>query len=155
MKKFWQSILLAAVTVTVSNTNAWAVGSQTRSATKQSTVNQIAQRDSVCLNITFSNSSSVHYGRLVLGSNGRGLMRVSFYDARSGRQEAIDQVMVLQNSRVGLVLVGYNPVIAGTNRRHPTYAADNFIIRKQPNGDYLFFLLDDAGAQSPTEVSGC
>jgi hypothetical protein len=154
MKKFWQSALLATVAVVASNTNVWAVGSQPAQKTERSSVDRLVQQQPLCLNIAFSNGQIIHRGRLVLGQNGQGMMRVSFRNARSGQDELIDEVMVMRNTPRGLVVLGYNPVFAGTNRRHPTYSADNFIIQRQ-NGQYVFFSVDDAGNQSHTDVSTC
>lgn len=62
-----------------------------------------------------------------------GSMRTRYNDPRLGKQ-AVDQTMYLKNSPDGLVLLGYNPVYAGTNTEHPTYVADNFLFAIEYDG---------------------
>jgi hypothetical protein len=154
MKKMWQSALLATVAVMVSNTNVWALGGRSAQKIESSTSNMVAQRQPLCLNIAFSNGPVIHRGRVVLDRSGRGVMRVGFRD-RNGRETVIEQAMVLRESQRGWLLIGSNPVYAGTRRRAPNYSADNFIIERQPNGDYVVASLDDGGNTSPAEVSTC
>jgi hypothetical protein len=154
MRKMWQSALLATVAVMVGNTNVWAVGGQSAEKMESSTSHKVAQRQPLCLNMAFSNGPIIHRGRVVLDRNGRGVMRVGFL-GRSGRQEVIEQAMVLRKSERGVLLIGSNPVYAGTRRRAVGYAADNFIIERQPNGEYVVVTLDDQGNTSPVEVSAC
>jgi hypothetical protein len=70
-------------------------------------------------------------------------------------EEVIEQAMVLRKTDRGVLLIGSNPVYAGTRRRAVNYAADNFIIERQPDGEYVVVTLDDQGNTSPVEVSAC
>lgn len=80
----------------------------------------------------------------VLVMNGfSGSMRTRYYHPSLGKQ-SVDQTMYLKNSPDGLVLLGYNPVYAGTSRKHP-YIADNFLFAIEPDGSRRFAICDDAG----------
>ncbi|HEY9875965.1 MAG TPA: hypothetical protein V6D12_21215 [Candidatus Obscuribacterales bacterium] len=51
-----------------------------------------------------------------------------------------------------LVLLGYNPVYRGTNTRHPTYSADNFLFQVSPDGSLGVATCDDAGQCSSVDI---
>ncbi|MBW4479976.1 MAG: hypothetical protein KME54_24835 [Tolypothrix brevis GSE-NOS-MK-07-07A] len=72
-----------------------------------------------------------------------GSMRTRYYHPSLGKQ-AVDQTMYLKNSPDGLVLLGYSPVYAGTNRKHPTYSADNFLFAIEPDGSAKVETCDDS-----------
>jgi hypothetical protein len=154
MRKMLQSALLATVAIISSNTGVWAVGSQSAQKVESSAIQQLAQQQPLCLNMAFTNGPVVHRGRLIMGRNGRGTMRVVLSDPRGGGY-AIDQAMVMRSTQRGVLLVGANPVFAGTNRRAPNYVADNFLIESQRDGDYVVVMFDDRGNTSPVEVSAC
>lgn len=63
-----------------------------------------------------------------------GAMRTRYFDPSINKSQVIDQTISLKSSAQGLVLLGYNPVYAGTSTRHPTYAADNFLFSIEPDG---------------------
>lgn len=81
-----------------------------------------------------------------------GIMRTQFFSLNTGETEIVDQTMKLRSSAQGLVLLGYNPVYAGTNTPHPTYSPDNFLFQMQPDGTTVVFTCDDAGRCSPVEI---
>jgi hypothetical protein len=81
-----------------------------------------------------------------------GVMRTSYFDPKIGSKQIVDQEMRLKSSSQGLVLLGYNPVYAGTSRRHPTYAADNFLFSIDPDGSLRAFTCDDRKQCSAVDV---
>ena len=81
----------------------------------------------------------------VLVMNGySGAMRIRYFDPNVNRSQVVDQGISLKSSAEGLILVGYNPVYAGTSRRHPTYVADNFLFAIQPDGSLAAYTCDYA-----------
>jgi hypothetical protein len=89
----------------------------------------------------------------VLTMNGySGTMRTRYYNALTRRAEAVDQTMKVGASARGLLVVGYTPVYAGTNTRHPTYSPDSFLFQVNPDGSRRSFTCDDRGACSPVEI---
>lgn len=72
-----------------------------------------------------------------------GAMRTIYFHPQHRRTIAIDQVMRLKSSSRGLILLGYNPVYAGTRTR-AAYNADNFLFQVRPNGTLLVFTCDNA-----------
>lgn len=72
-----------------------------------------------------------------------GSMRTKYYDPSRGKQ-AVDQTMYLKSSPDGLVLLGYNPVYAGTTIKHPTYVADNFLFAIEYDGSAKAAICDDS-----------
>lgn len=81
-----------------------------------------------------------------------GMMRTRFFNPNIGETEMVDQTMQLRSSAQGLVLLGYDPVYAGTNTPNPTYSPDNFLFQIQPDGTFFAFTCDDAGRCSPVEI---
>ncbi|WP_258169613.1 hypothetical protein [Nostoc sp. 'Peltigera membranacea cyanobiont' N6] len=81
-----------------------------------------------------------------------GMMRTRYFDSRINRSEVVDQEINLKSSPQGLVLLGYNPVYPGTSRRHPTYAADNFLFSVEPDGSVIAYTCDDLRRCSAVDV---
>ena len=81
-----------------------------------------------------------------------GALRVSYFDPQTRKKATIDEVMKLMSSSRGLVLLGYNPVYAGTSISHPTYAADNFVFSVQPDGSLVAATCDDQKRCSSVDV---
>ena len=50
------------------------------------------------------------------------------------------------------IKAGYNPVYAGTSRRHPTYVADNFLFAIQPDGSLAAYTCDYARQCSAVSI---
>jgi hypothetical protein len=89
----------------------------------------------------------------VLSMNGySGRMRTRYFDPNINRTQVVDQTMSLRSSSRGLVLLGYNPVYAGTNTPHPTYNADNFLFQISPDGSLGVATCDDAGQCSDVDI---
>ncbi|MEH2092295.1 MULTISPECIES: hypothetical protein [unclassified Nostoc] len=81
-----------------------------------------------------------------------GMMRTRYFDSRINRSQVVDQEINLKSSPQGLVLLGYNPVYPGTSRRHPTYAADNFLFSVEPDGSVIAYTCDDLRRCSAVDV---
>lgn len=81
-----------------------------------------------------------------------GGMRTRYFDPQSRRSTAVDQTMTLKSSANGLVLLGSNPVYAGTRTRHPTYSADNFLFQIRPDGTTVAFTCDYNLQCSPVDI---
>lgn len=91
--------------------------------------------------LTFSADGIVHQGVLVMKGY-YGVLRVRYFDPSIRKRSAIDQYMKLKSSSKGLILLGYNPVYAGTSVSHPTYIADNFLFSIQPDGSLVAVTCD-------------
>jgi hypothetical protein len=81
-----------------------------------------------------------------------GVMRTRYFDSSINRRQVVDQEISLKSSPQGLVLLGYNPVYPGTSRRHPTYAADNFLFSVEPDGSVIAYTCDDLQRCSAVDV---
>jgi hypothetical protein len=92
--------------------------------------------------LTYSVNGTVYKGYLIMRGY-YGDLRVSYFDPEIRKKATIDQKMKLMSSSQGLVLLGYNPVYAGTSISHPTYAADNFVFAVQPDGSLVAFTCDE------------
>jgi hypothetical protein len=88
-----------------------------------------------------------------LSMKGRiGKMRIQYFDEDANQSDTVDQIMVLASCTGGLILFGYNPTSASTNQRHPSYSADNLILKREVNGDMRIINEDDQGARVPVEM---
>jgi hypothetical protein len=101
--------------------------------------------------LTFSMNGIVNKGYLIMKGY-YGVMRVSYFDPSVRKKVSIDEKMRLMSSSQGLVLVGYNPVYAGTSISHPNYAADNFLFSIQPDGSLVAVTCDDREQCSSVDV---
>ncbi len=81
-----------------------------------------------------------------------GVMVTQYYDPQCQCTQKVQQTMRLKSSAHGLLILGYNPRYAGTNKRHPTYQADNFLYQITPYGERKFVTCDDGGQCSPVEI---
>ena len=81
-----------------------------------------------------------------------GVMRTRYFDSSINKKQVVDQEISLKSSPQGLVLLGYNPVYPGTSRRHPTYAADNFLFSVEPDGSLTAYTCDDLRQCSAVDV---
>lgn len=101
--------------------------------------------------LKFSVNGIVHES--VVAMNGySGAMRTKYFNPNLRRTQVVDQTIRLKSSSQGLILVGYNPVYAGTTRRHPTYNADNFLISVQPDGSRTIYTCDTARQCSAVDM---
>lgn len=101
--------------------------------------------------LTFSIDGIVYKGYLIMRGY-YGALRVSYFDPHTRNKATIDEQMELMSSSQGLVLLGYNPVYAGTSISHPTYIADNFGFSVQPDGSLLSVTCDNQERCSSVDV---
>ncbi|MGF1934395.1 MAG: hypothetical protein RM347_008335 [Nostoc sp. ChiQUE02] len=94
----------------------------------------------------------VVYQSVLVMSGYSGVMRTRYFDSRINQKQVVDQEISLKSSSQGLVLLGYNPVYPGTSRRHPTYAADNFLFSVEPDGSVIAYTCDDLQQCSSVDV---
>jgi len=81
-----------------------------------------------------------------------GAMRIQYFNTATNAKDMVDQMMVLASCPQGLLFVGLNPVTSNTNNPHPTYSADNILVRRETNGTTTLLLIDDQGVVSPVEI---
>ncbi|MDZ8065262.1 MAG: hypothetical protein RMY64_06425 [Nostoc sp. DedQUE08] len=81
-----------------------------------------------------------------------GVMRTRYFNPSINQKQGVDQNISLKSSPQGLVLLGYNPVYAGTSRRHPTYAADNFLFSVEPDGSLTAYTCDERRQCSAVDI---
>lgn len=161
MRKIWHSVVLAVAIAVCGQSNVRVLAEITRDAlpqtpvkTQQRSVSQ--SRRPICANMAFRNSAGIlHQGKLMLNRSGNGAMQVQFFNAGTNRPEAVIQAMTVRDSEYGVLIIGSNPVYAGTRTRHPTYHPDNFLLRAGDNGDYAIYAFDGQGQQGQVEISTC
>ncbi len=101
--------------------------------------------------LSYSTSGIIHESVLLM--NGYyGALVTKYFNAETGKTEIVSQTMQLKSSASGLILLGFNPVYAGTKRRHPTYSPDNFVFQVQPSGKAVVWTCDDARRCSPVDL---
>lgn len=94
---------------------------------------------------------SRHEGSLHMEGR-KGKMIIQYFNESTNQTETVDQTMVLASCTRGLVMFGFNPVFADTGQKHPTYAADNLIYRREINGDTTIINKDDRGVTVPVKI---
>ncbi|MHC5729575.1 MAG: hypothetical protein ACYTXY_36715, partial [Nostoc sp.] len=102
-------------------------------------------------NLRYSIDGIVYQSVLVMEGYS-GMMRTRYFDPTINKKQVIDQEISLKSSPQGLVLLGYNPVYAGTSIRHPTYAADNFLFSVEPDGSLAAYTCDNLRQCSAVDV---
>jgi hypothetical protein len=161
MRKIWHSVVLAAIVAICGQSDVRVLAEITRDAlpktpvkTQQRSVSQA--RKAICANMAFRNSAGIlHQGKLMLNRSGNGSMYVEYFNALNNRPEAIVQTMTVRDSEHGILIIGSNPVYAGTRSRNPTYHPDNFLLRVEGNGDYVIYAFDGQGQQGQVDLSEC
>ena len=81
-----------------------------------------------------------------------GKMRIQYFNEATNETETVDQTMVLASCTKGLIILGFNPVLASTTQKHPKYAADNLIFRRETNGTVTIVNYDDRGVAASVEI---
>ena len=107
-----------------------------------------------CWTLTHSSFGIVYESALKMNGY-EGIMITKYFDPNIGRTNYVQQTMRMRSSARGIVILGYDPVYPGTNRKHSNYNPDNFLFQIRPDGSYLFGTCDDAGQCSPVEVNQC
>lgn len=92
------------------------------------------------------------YESVLIMSGRSGTMRTRYFNTDSGKIEAVDQMMLLKPDPKGLLILGYNPVYAGTSLKNLTYSPDNFFFSVTPDGSATFINCDDRKQCSPVNV---
>jgi hypothetical protein len=99
--------------------------------------------------LEYTPGTFVHQALLIMtGSSGK--MRVRYFNPATERAEIVEMQMQFRRTLKGDIIEGYNPIEVKTGNEHPSYAADNFIIRRYPDGELRIFNVDDN--QVATEV---
>ncbi|WYL99692.1 MAG: hypothetical protein HEQ19_09285 [Gloeotrichia echinulata CP02] len=80
-----------------------------------------------------------------------GIMRTRYFNPQRRKTVVVDQTMELKSSSSGLILLGSNPVYAGTTIP-AEYSADNFLFQIRPDGTLVVFTCDDAKQCSPVDL---
>ncbi len=93
-----------------------------------------------------------HEGVLKM-DGGIGIMVIAFYDERIQDIGYVKQVMVLANCTQGMLLLGFEPVSPHTNEQHPSYSADNILIRRNVDGSIDAANCDDQSQCARIEIS--
>ncbi|MGK7884493.1 MAG: hypothetical protein AB4057_07685 [Crocosphaera sp.] len=107
-----------------------------------------------CWKLIYSVGGIVHESFLVINGSG-GKMLTTYFNTNTQRTDYVEQTMRLKNSPRGILILGYNPVYPNTSRRHPTYAADNFLLQVGTDGKVAIAMMDDAGYSSLVDVEDC
>ncbi|KAI9134302.1 hypothetical protein [Acaryochloris sp. CCMEE 5410] len=94
--------------------------------------------------LQFSAGGIVHESTLLMRGYS-GWMRTRFFNLATRKTNTVVQRMRVRPSANGLLIVGYNPVYAGTTIRHPSYLPDALVFRISPDGSTLAFTCDTAG----------
>jgi hypothetical protein len=101
----------------------------------------------------FSTGATRYIAKLLIKGN-TGVSITEYYDDNLSRKRRIKQVLVLCQSTVGVVILGFRPTDMDTNQtgKSLTYSADNFVISRQPDGKVVAFNRDDAGTLAQVDV---
>lgn len=94
--------------------------------------------------LRFSTVGIVHESTLVMNGYS-GWMKTRYFSPATKRTETVEQVMMIRPSAQGLLIVGYNPVYAGTNIRHPSYLPDALLFQINPDGTEILMTCDTTG----------
>lgn len=101
----------------------------------------------------FSTGATRYIAKLLIKGNA-GVSITEYYDTNLSRKRRIKQVLVLCQSTVGVVILGFRATDMDTNQtgRSLTYSADNYVISRQPDGKVVAFNRDDAGTLAQVDV---
>lgn len=92
------------------------------------------------------------YEGLLAMKGAQGVMRVQYYNPSTKAADVVDQTMIVASCPRGLLIAGVDPVVPQTDKKHPTYVADNILLRRNPSGQVIVELVDDQGVASPAEI---
>lgn len=92
--------------------------------------------------LEYTAGTYVHQALLIMtGSSGK--MRVQFFDPETERTELVEMNMQFKRTLKGDIIEGSEPTDVKKGKQHPTYAADNFVFKRYPNGELKVFNVDD------------
>lgn len=95
----------------------------------------------------------VHEATLYMsGSSGKVITR--FFDEDTDQTKTIEQQVKLCQSSRGIMLLGFMPMdwVTGTIGESIGYNADNFSMKRLPNGKLEIYNRDDSGSESKVEI---
>ena len=107
----------------------------------------------VTLVLEWGGDRALHRGVLRLLGD-QGTLRTEYVNPRTGRVEAVDQMMQVVREAEVLRVVGSRPVVAGTSTPHPHYAPDTFFFVPVAGGSVQVTLSDAAGVSLPVAIVG-
>jgi hypothetical protein len=141
--------MLVAFLVVLSSANAQA---QT-SVCKQNGLQENSANFNGYWEMGFSTGATRYIAKLLIKGNA-GVSITEYYDTNLSRKRRIKQVLVLCQSTVGVVILGFRATDMDTNQtgRSLTYSADNYVISRQPDGKVVAFNRDDAGTLAQVDV---
>jgi len=94
------------------------------------------------------------YEGILRMSQDRGKLGIKYFNQNIKKEDVVIQDMRLMNCTRGLLILGYNPRRLYTNSRHPTYYADNFVIRGETYGEkFKIVNVDDQNVHAAVELT--
>ena len=104
---------------------------------------------------TFEHSAGliVHQATLYI-SEGAGKVVTQFFDENADQTQTVEQQVLLCQSASGLMILGFHPMESATGASGEAirYNADNFSMKRQPNGKFEIFNRDDSGVESKVNI---
>ena len=100
----------------------------------------------------FEHSSGllVYEGTLYI-SGRAGKVMTKYFDEDSNQTRTVEQRMILCQSASGMILLGFMPIIRETGAT-ADYNADNFSMKRLPNGTFDIYNKDDGGSEGKVDI---
>lgn len=92
------------------------------------------------------------YKSILRMQGGSGQMLTQYFNPNTNSPDTVLQTMKLYTCSFGLVIAGYNPRYPNSQNAHPTYTADNLLIKREPDGSLNIFNCDDTKNCSPARI---
>ncbi len=77
--------------------------------------------------LEFTSGTTVHKG-LLIKTKEVGILRVAYQNEVCKEEKLVQQIMMIEKSQLGLVMIGYIPINVATLKGEPAYNTDNFIM---------------------------
>jgi tetratricopeptide (TPR) repeat protein len=77
--------------------------------------------------LEFTSGTTVHKGLLVKTKE-VGILRVAYQNDVCKEEKLVQQMMLIEKSKEGLIMIGYIPIDVATLKGDPTYNTDNFVL---------------------------
>ncbi len=81
-----------------------------------------------------------------------GKMKTKYFNPSTGKTETVEQTMKLTSSSQGLIIVGSNPVYAGTSIKHRSYSPDNIGLQIDTDGNFNVVTCDQQQICSMVDI---
>ena len=107
-----------------------------------------------CWKLIYSVDGIVYESVLILKGD-RGKMLTTYFNPNIGRTDYVEQTMKVTNSPRGILILGSNPVYPNSNRRHPSYNPDSFLLQIRTSGEVVIATCDTASQCSFVDVEDC